>query len=73
MEFQIYSVKEKKKRKEVEEKKSHKNYIKKKIYIYIGTKLTNTKKLKLKMYSRVWNFKNTMFKKRRKKKWSENL
>ena len=35
----------------------------------IGTKLiTNTKKLKLKIQSRDWNFKNTMLKKRRKKK-----
>ena len=33
-----------------------------------GTKLiTNTKKQKLKIQSRVWNFKNTMLKKRRKK------
>ena len=32
-----------------------------------GTKLiTNTKKQKLKIQSRVWNFKNTMLKKRRK-------
>ena len=45
-------------------KKSHRNYKK-----TIGTKLiTNTKKLKLKIYSRVWNFKNTVLKKRRKKK-----
>ena len=50
------------------EKKSHRNYKKKKT---IGTKLiTNTKKLKLKTQSRVWNFKNTMLKKRRKKKTS---
>ena len=35
----------------------------------MGTKLiTNTKKLKLKIQSRVWNFKNTLLKKRRKKK-----
>ena len=35
----------------------------------IGTKLiTNTKKLKLKIQSRVLNFKNTMLKKRRKRK-----
>ena len=35
----------------------------------IGTKLiTNTKRLKLKIQSRVWNFKNTMLKKRRKRK-----
>ena len=53
-----------KKRRERKRKKSHKNYIKKNI----GTKLiTNTKKLKLKIYSRVWNFKNTMFKKKKKK------
>ena len=30
--------------------------------------IKNTKKLKLKIYSRVWNFKNTMLKKRREKK-----
>ena len=43
----------------------HRSYKKK----TIGTKLiTNTKKLKLKIYSRVWNFKNTMLKKRRRKK-----
>ena len=35
----------------------------------IGTKLiTNTKKQKLKIQSRVWNFKNTMLKKRKEKK-----
>ena len=34
----------------------------------IGIKLiTNTKKQKLKIQSRVWNFKNTMLKKRKKK------
>ena len=48
-----------------EKKKSHRNYLKK----TVGTKLiTYTKKLKLKIQSRVWNFKNTMLKKRRKKK-----
>ena len=30
--------------------------------------ITNNKKQKLKIQSRVWNFKNTMLKKRRKKK-----
>ena len=46
-------------------KMGHRSYKKK----TIGTKLiTNTKKLKLKIYSRVWNFKNTMLKKRREKK-----
>ena len=35
----------------------------------IGTKLiTYTKRLKLKIQSRVWNFKNTMLKKRRRRK-----
>ena len=35
----------------------------------IGTKLiTNTKKQKLKIQSRVWNFKNTMLKKKKKRK-----
>ena len=43
---------------------SHKNYKEN-----IGTKLiTNTKKQKLKIYSGVWNFKNTMLKKKEKKK-----
>ena len=38
----------------------------------VGTKLlTYTKKLKLKNQSRVWNFKNTMLKKRRKKQKQE--
>ena len=64
MEFQKYNVKEKMKRKREKtnkNKQSHKNYKEN-----IGTKLiTNTKKLKLK--SRVWNFKNTMLKKKEKK------
>ena len=35
----------------------------------MGTKLiTNTKKQKLKIQGRVWNFKSTMLKKRRRKK-----
>ena len=46
-------------------------------WVLKGTKLiTNTKKQKLKIQSRVWNFKNTMVKKRRKreeKKKSEKL
>ena len=49
-----------------QKKKRHRNYKKK---ITVGTKLiTYTKKLKLKNQSRVWNFKNTMLKKRRRKK-----
>ena len=48
-----------------QKKKSHRNYKKK----TVGTKLiTYTKKLKLKIQNRVWNFKNTMLKKRREKK-----
>ena len=43
-------------------KQGHENYKEN-----IGTKLiTNAKKQKLKIQSRVWNFKNTMLKKRRK-------
>ena len=39
----------------------------------IGTKLiTYIKRLKLKIQSRVWNFKNTMLKKRRKRKKKQN-
>ena len=45
-------------------KQSHKNSKEN-----IGTKLiTNTKKLKLKIQSIVWNFKNTMLKKIRRKR-----
>ena len=50
-------------------KKERKKKVTKVIKKNIGTKLiTNTKKLKLKIQSRDWNFKNTMLKKRRKKK-----
>ena len=50
----------------MKQKKKITEIIKKKT---VGTKLiTYTKKLKLKNQSRVWNFKNTMLKKRRKKK-----
>ena len=56
------------------QKQSRKNYKEN-----IGTKLiTNTKKQKLKIQSRVWNFKNTMLKKEeekereRKKKTNKN-
>ena len=41
-------------------------------WVLKGTKLvTNTYKQKLKIYSRVWNFKNTMLKKRRRKRKRE--
>ena len=62
----------KRRRKRKREKNKQTNKIKPSRKNYkenIGTKLiTNTKKLKLKIQSRVWNFKNTMLKKRRKKK-----
>ena len=59
MEFQKYNVKEKKKKKKEEKK------VTKIIFKNIGTKLiTKSKNQK----SRVWNFKNTMLKRRRKKK-----
>ena len=48
-------------------KQGHKNYKEN-----IGTKLiTNTKKQKLKIQSRVWNFKNTMLKKEEKERERE--
>ena len=51
------------KRKTNKQKQSCKNYKEN-----IGTKLiTNTKKQKLKIQGRVWNFKSTMLKKRRRK------
>ena len=59
--------KRRRKRKRGKEKKSHKNYKEN-----IGTKLiTNTKKQKLKIQNRVWNFKNAMLKKKKKKKKGE--
>ena len=58
--------KEKKERKN-KQKQSRKNYKEN-----IGIKLiTNTKKQKLKIQSRVWNFKNTMLKNRRGKRKRE--
>ena len=68
LEFQNYSVIKKKEKKEKKQtnknKQSRKNYKEN-----IGTKLlTNTKKQKLKIQSRVWNFRNTMLKKRRERK-----
>jgi len=68
LEFQKYDVKEKKKEKK-EKKRTKKNKQGRENYKEnTGTKLiTNTKKQKLKIQSRVWNFKNTMLKKRKKK------
>ena len=56
-------LKKKKKKKREKNKQSRKNYKEN-----TGTKLiTNTKKQKLKIQSKVWNFKNTMLKKRKKR------
>ena len=61
--------KRRRKRKRGRKKKPNKNKQSRKNYKEnIGTKLTtNTKKQKLKIQSRVWNSKNTMLKKRKKK------
>ena len=69
LEFQKYNVKEKKKEKREKEKKkqNHKNYKEN-----IGKKLiTNTKKHKLKIQSRVLNFRYTMLNKRRRERKRE--
>ena len=73
LEFQKYDVKEKKKEKK-EKKRTKKNKEGRKNYKETtGTKLiTNTKKQKLKIQSRVWNFENTMLKKKRRKIRREN-
>ena len=67
MEFQKYDVKEKKKEKKERKKRTNKNKQGRENYKEnIGTKLmNNTKKQKLKIYSRVWNFRYTMLYKRR--------
>ena len=59
----------KKRRRKRKREKTNKNKQGRKNYKEnIGTKLiTNTKKQKLKIQSRVWNFKNTMLKERKKK------
>ena len=74
LEFQKYDVKEKKKEKKERKKRTKKNKQGRENYKETtGTKLiTNTKKQKLKIQSRVWNFKNTMLKKRRKRKEKKN-
>ena len=59
--------KRRRKRKRGKQKQSCKNYKEKR-----GIKLiTNTKKQKLKIQSRVWNYKNIMLKKRRRKRKRE--
>ena len=56
--------KRKRKKRTKKNKQGHENYKEN-----TGTKLiTNTKKQKLKIQSRVWNFKNTMLKKKRRRK-----
>ena len=73
LEFQKCDVNEKKKEKK-EKKRTNKNKQGRENYKEnIGTKLiTNTKRQKLKIQSRVWNFKNTMLKKRRRKRKRKN-
>ena len=68
LEFQKYDVKEKKKEKK-EKKRTNKNKQGRENYKEnICTKLiTNTKKQKLKIQSRIWNFKNAMLKKEEEK------
>ena len=66
MEFQKYNVKKKKKKKKErkKQKQSRKNYKEN-----TGTKLiSNTKKHKLKILSRVWNCRYTMLYKRRRER-----
>ena len=64
MEFQKYNVKKKKKKKREKNKQSRKNYKEN-----TGTKLiSNIKKHKLKIKSRVWNFRYTMLYKRRRER-----
>ena len=64
----------KKRRRKRKKKQTNKNKQGRKNYKEnIGTKLmTNTKKQKLKIQSTVWNFKNTMLRKRRRKIKREN-
>ena len=57
-------LKKRRRKRKREEKKNCKNY-KENISTIL---IKNTKKQKLKIYSRVWNFRNTMLKKRRKRK-----
>ena len=70
LEFQKYDVKEKKKEKKERKKRTKKNKQGCENYKETtGTKLiTNTKKQKLKIQSRVWNFKNTTLKKKRRRR-----
>ena len=61
-----------KKRKRKREEKNKQKQSRKNYKENIGTKLiTNTKKQKLKIQSRIWNFKNTMLKKGRRKRERE--
>ena len=58
-----------KRKKTKKQKQSHKNYKEN-----IGTKLiTNTKKQKLNIQSRVWNFKNTMLEKAEEKERGKKM
>ena len=62
----LYKRRRERNRGKKKKKKCNRNYKKKKT---IGTKLIMyTKRLKLKISSRVWNFKNTMLKKKEEEK-----
>ena len=64
--------KKRRKRKREKTNKQKKKQGRKNYKENIGTKLiTNTKKQKLKIQSRVWNFKNTVLKKRRRNRKTE--
>ena len=68
MEFQKYDVKEKKEKKERKNEQRKTNKVAK-IIETTGTKLiSNTKKHKLKILSRVWNCRYTMLYKRRRER-----
>ena len=72
LEFQKYNVKKKKKKNKERKQTNQHKQCRKNYKENTGTKLiNNTKKQKLKIQIRVWNFKNTMLKKRRKKKGKE--
>ena len=70
MEFQKYNVKKRRRKRKREKKKTNKNKQSRINYKEnTGTKLiTNTKKDKLRIYSRVWNFRYTMLFKRRRER-----
>ena len=66
-------LKKRRRKRKRKNKQTKTNKVTKIIKKNIGTKLiTNTEKQKLKIQSKVWNFRNTMLKKRRRKIKREN-